>query len=583
MLKVLYLGIESKDHMWEYDFLTKELFPQGVDRDDYFTNANFTLNDIWNTNQKFDVLVYFCRDPKNYPWSYIPTYDEILYVAQRITPEVIIQLSDEFVNEDLQDHNRLGNYCKLFLRHYHHKNYFYTDNTVHMPLGYKNGFSIAGKEIKKIKDKQYNWSFFGTKKSDRRELVDNFSEIERGKYALRDESSTDIIPSDKLVDYFIDSVFIPCSRGWSTVDTMRLYEASICGAIPVVVVSDNERKIAFKYQQNPPWIFANSWENAVEICKNLLNDPEKLQSIQDELILWWKNRISQIQELLKQYLIQSSLDKLKNFPKVYCVSLEENFVRRILLSTQFSKYNIMDVNYLLSKKYPGNGHIIECENLHTEKDDNIDGVLRGADCAVSHIKNIKKWIEETDDECAFFCEDDLSLETVKYWNFTWEEFYNKLPKDWECIQLSIISDHFKVESLEIQDRMWNFWGATAYIITREYGKRIIDAYCKDDKYILNPLNEEPIHCYWNAAPLFGGDIENISIEACPIYHKLPLVENILFTGLGRVYNCPIFVENIENESTFCEGHKFGHIESFHSILNSWKLHRQNNLSLQFMD
>jgi len=458
MLKVLFFGILSKDHMWEYDYIVNELLPEGIERDDYF----LSLEQIKNTNHKFDILVYFCREPNNYPWGYIPTYNDILDCVLKVNPEVIIQLSDEFVYEDLQDHNKLGNHCKLFLRHYHHKNYFYTDNTIHMPLGYRNGFTVEGKDIKRIKDRQYNWSFFGTYKSDREELVNSFSKIENGKYTLRDESSTQIIPSDELVNYFIDSVFIPCSRGWSTVNTMRLYEASICGSIPVVVVSSKEQETTFKYEQNPPWIFAKSWESAVEICKKLLEDEKKLQSIQDEILLWWDNRIGNIKKLIKKCLIEDSLNKLKNFPNIHCVSLEENFDRRNLLLNEFSKYGISEINFSLSKKYPENNHIIEGEYL----DDNIIN-LRGADCSVSHIKTIDKWIQETNEEYAFFCEDDLSLETVAYWNFTWDEFYSKLPDDWECIQLFIISDHFKVESLEISPRMWNFWGATAYIMKRD--------------------------------------------------------------------------------------------------------------------
>jgi hypothetical protein len=438
-----------------------------------------------------------------------------------------------------------------------------------MPIGYRNGFSIEGKSIKKIKDRQYSWSFFGTYKSDRQELVDSFSKIENGKYILRDESSEELILSDDLVDYFIDSVFIPCSRGWSTVNTMRLYEASMCGSIPVVVTTNTEQEIAFKYEENPPWIFAKSWESAVEICEKLLKDEKELQSTQDQVLLWWNNRIGNIRKSVKECLIENQINKFKNFPKIYCVSLEENFERRNLLLNEFSKYGITEINFSLSKKYPENNHIIESEYL-----DNEIIKLRGADCSVSHIKTIDKWIKETDEEYAFFCEDDLSLETASYWNFTWDEFYGKLPEDWECVQLFIISEHFKVESLELIGRMWNFWGATAYIMKRDYAKKIVNNYYKDNKYVLNPVNEDPIFCYWNV---------EVETRTCPIYHKLPLVENILFTGIGKVYNCPLFVENVSIESTFVSGHKAGHLESHETILNSWKLHQQNKSSLQFMD
>jgi hypothetical protein len=560
MIKVLFFGIETKDHMCEYDFIVNELLPSQVERDDYF----LSLENIKNTTEKFDIFVYFCREPQNYSWSYIPTYNEVLEAVLKTNPEIIIQLSDEFVSEDLQDHNKLANYCQLFLRNYHHKNYFYTDNTVHIPLGYTNECKVFQEK------KDLNWSFLGEIKSDRSKMITSFLNIPN-HFVGRS------MPKDEMCKIYSRSIFVPCGRGNSSLDCFRLYEASMNGAIPVVVGSKKEIETTFKYEKNPPWIFATSWEDAVKTCKDLLNDEEKIISIRADILLWWQNRINDIKKIVEKCLIENSVNKLKNFPKIYCVSLEENSLRRNMLLSEFSKYDIAEINFLLSKKYPDNNHIIESDYL----DDDIVN-LRGADCTASHINMLNKWIEDTDDDYAFFCEDDLSLETVSYWNFTWDEFYSKLPKDWECIQLFIISDHFKVESLEIAPRMWNFWGATAYLMKKDYAKKIVNTYYKNNKYVLNPINETPIHCYWNPDWMFP-DQSIVSVECCLFHHKLPIVENILFTGIGKVYNCPIFIENISIDSTFVSGHKFGHLESHESILNSWRLHKQNKLSLQFMD
>ena len=37
----------------------------------------------------------------------------------------------------------------------------------------------------------------------------------------------------------------------------------------------------------------------------------------------------------------------------------------------------------------------------------------------------------------------LSLKTVNYWNFTWNEFVSSLPEDWDCVQLLLIRDEIK--------------------------------------------------------------------------------------------------------------------------------------------
>ena len=292
IINVLFLSRNYKEQLWEYDFIMNDILPSDVDKNPYF----MFLDDVRNSTETFDVLVYSARDPNNYPWGWMPTYDEILECVLKTKPKIIIQLSDEFKHEDLQSHNKLGNYCELFLRQYHHENYFYTLNTIHIPLAYKNGFDIKNKSIKSIKDRKYNWSFVGTYKSDRQELIDYFSEIKNNKCIVREESDTQVISPDQLVDYFLDSIFIPCSRGWSTIDTMRLYEASMSGAIPVLVSSKEEFELVFKYEENPPWIFAQSWQEASNICKNLLENKDELEKMQQLILEWWRNRVNKIKK-----------------------------------------------------------------------------------------------------------------------------------------------------------------------------------------------------------------------------------------------------------------------------------------------
>ena len=127
--------------------------------------------------------------------------------------------------------------------------------------------------------------------------------------------------------------------------------------------------------------------------------------------------------------------KLLDFPSVNYISLDESVDRRDSLRKQFYYCGIERTRELLSKRFKYCDDKVYGEQLHILDDGTIG-------CVVSHIKMIKKWYEETDEDYAFFCEDDLSLETVQYWNFTWEEFMNILPSKWECIQLCLITgDH----------------------------------------------------------------------------------------------------------------------------------------------
>lgn len=233
------------------------------------------------------------------------------------------------------------------------------------------------------------------------------------------------------------------------------------------------------------------------------------------------------------------MNKLHNFPTPYCVTLEESKDRQQNIINQFQKYDV-DVIFIKSKRFSESNDVITGKYI-----DQLNDGTKG--CVVSHIKAIQLWYENTDESYGFFCEDDLSLETIKYWNFTWEDFISELPDDAECVQLMAIRNQF--DRYDIRERYWNDWGATAYIITRDYAKKIIDNYVFEDEYRLNLPSE-----------------------------IVPLVENILFTSLGRVYTIPLFVEEILFQSTFTKdldndvnnGQKTNHYEAHNLVLNHWK-------------
>ena len=56
-------------------------------------------------------------------------------------------------------------------------------------------------------------------------------------------------------------------------------------------------------------------------------------------------------------------------------------------------------------------------------------------CVTSHIKAMKHWLETSDSPYAVIMEDDCSLETVAYWNFTWKDFLGNAPYAWDVLQL----------------------------------------------------------------------------------------------------------------------------------------------------
>lgn len=249
----------------------------------------------------------------------------------------------------------------------------------------------------------------------------------------------------------------------------------------------------------------------------------------------WK--INQIDD--QNYVAEDTIMlKLKEFPSVNYVSLEESVDRQITLVNQFYEHGITNINSVISKRFAESNDVVTGKYAYTLNDG-----TKG--CVVSHLKAIKNWYENTDEDYGFFCEDDLSLETIQYWNFTWEEFIEKIPEDAECVQLLTIRGDF--ETFELRERQWNDWAATAYIITRDYAKRLIDTYIQNDTYHLEVPNSE----------------------------VMPLIENLLF--VGKTYTAPLFVENIEFNSTFVgsdddvnDGQKRDHYYAHDTVLNYWK-------------
>lgn len=537
LVKVLFFGRSDKGQIWEHDFIINDILIEFKNKESHF----LSLNDVREKEEQFDVVVYSARDPNNYPWGYIPTYDDILECVLKTKPKVVIQLSDEFSYENLQQHNELGNYCELFLRQYHHNNYQYTPNTLHIPLGYYNGYDVSGKEIKPVRDRTYTWSFVGTKKSDRLHLTNIFSEIPNN-YCLLHEGSIKV-PSEEIIEIYINSIFVPCSRGWSSLNTMRSYEVSMSGSIPVLVGTQEEIEYFSKFEENPPWLFFDSWENASKKCQELLNDLDALQEIQNNILSWWNKRVGKIQKRASMALTE----KLKNFPSVNYISVEDSIERRSLLCQKFEQYGITNIRPNIFERYDDTKHKFVGDSA-----DLLLGVGRGP--TTSHLKAIKNWYFDTDEEYAFFCEDDLSFETVDYWNFTWQEFFDKLPQGWECVQLCWVRENvflFSHDGIALRNRCWCDWSACAYLVKRSHAKKLISHYYRDGEFNLK-------YC--------GNDA-----HGRPQWAYRPTAETVVYTDFSRIYGFPLFVEDSKNcQSTLGPGVGAYNAESYKVITNWWE-------------
>lgn len=248
------------------------------------------------------------------------------------------------------------------------------------------------------------------------------------------------------------------------------------------------------------------------------------------------------------------MNKLKGLQSVNYISIYESSERRRNLARQFKEYGIVDLRPYVYKRYEKGDYDIEGPFVDLMSPMSIGPTT-------SHLRAIKEWYENYDEEYAFFCEDDLSLETVEYWNFTWEDFINELPKNWEVVQLCLVTYEDIINKVRISD--WQFigvdshlsfrsktlndWSAAAYVIKRSYAKKLIDEYYSSEKFTL--------------------DIKNTQLG--------PIVENILFERIGNSYCIPLFVEDTKNtKSTFSSSFNSNqgerHLESYYNTVNAWE-------------
>ena len=215
--------------------------------------------------------------------------------------------------------------------------------------------------------------------------------------------------------------------------------------------------------------------------------------------------------------------KLKNFGPVYYLNLDGQPERRQYMEEQFKYWQVE--NYERISAYDG-------------RDDDLSDIIKGRypetmtsgeiGCTTSHLKAIKHWYETSDSPYAIIVEDDLDLQLVRFWNFTWSDFVAKLPYDWDVVQLAIIC----TGNLHVQlhKRFVNDFSTAAYMITRHHAEKILKHHVRGDKYKLDngvkprPVADDLIYNSGNtfSIPLFLYKIalgSSIHPEHIDVFHR----------------------------------------------------------------
>lgn len=236
--------------------------------------------------------------------------------------------------------------------------------------------------------------------------------------------------------------------------------------------------------------------------------------------------------------------KLKNIPPALWLNLDADSHRFEHMNSQFEYWEVQnhtrisgydarvdDVSLLLKGRIP----------------DNMSPNEVG--CVLSHLKAIKYFYEETDHPYVLIFEDDVSLDIAKFWDFTWQDFFCRIPYDWDSVQLTTICTgdiHMR-----IHPRFINDFSAAAYLITRHHAEKIIKNHVRGDKYKLdNGVKPRPVS------------------------------EDLVFES-GKTYSLPIFLYRLDLGSAIHPEHiDIFHRNSHDGLLNFWT---QNGAQLKIDD
>ena len=214
--------------------------------------------------------------------------------------------------------------------------------------------------------------------------------------------------------------------------------------------------------------------------------------------------------------------KLKNFGPLYYINLDEQPERDAAMQSM-CKY--WELNPTRISAFDGRNSSLN----HILEGSHDIGISSGeVGCVTSHLKAIKQWYETTDTPYAIFAEDDVSFDTARFWKFTWDEFVEKLPYDWDVVQLAIINPGVVYASMHA--RWVNDFSTACFMVTRHHAKKLIDHHCVGDKFRLDqgvkprPVADDLIYNCGRtyAIPLFHYKIEmgsSIHPEHIEVFHK----------------------------------------------------------------
>ena len=253
-------------------------------------------DDTWETDYYFDLLSLrhtqrrcpaSCnlQEPANVLVAALHIEKNVSYwhskVDQLSKPLVLFHSSDDECKTDLDALREIYQRFKLVIRQYACREllgdlYEELGNVLVMPLGYGANYTGGQPAVNVIEaiamtrghERRYKWSFQGTVKRNRQYGIGVFADM-RPNFP----GAPSHVGKWELFKIYHESTFVLSGYGDSSIDCFRHYEATIAGAIPIVVSPMPviiDAFTSFRDGVLPPWIISETWEDARELADDLL-------------------------------------------------------------------------------------------------------------------------------------------------------------------------------------------------------------------------------------------------------------------------------------------------------------------------
>ena len=226
--------------------------------------------------------------------------------VQYYKPPVTFVFSDEHAASRCAN-NKLADMVPLTLRQYSQQSHRFPprDNMKNMPLGYNTKASYTNRsQVKIASERQYDWTFVGSKKRTRAQMVEVLSRAFPNSKAHIDAYKQG---QGFAVEMFRQARFVPNTQGQESYDCFRLYESSLAGAIPIQEVPKAKGFDTFGWYYGfegtmPPWLFVENWNDAPRVMEPYLKNLTLADEKQQECLAWWDKAYNNMVEGVRREL-----------------------------------------------------------------------------------------------------------------------------------------------------------------------------------------------------------------------------------------------------------------------------------------